>query len=197
MVVRNAARLERGESGAGAVEVVDAPAPPPRAVVLLLAEHVLEAAADLRLVAALGGERLEGVRADVDGGRVDHGAEVAERDLRDPVLGVVGVERAPAAVPRLHPGDPVERAADGRVPDPQLAEGERDHGRVVDVRVEVVLELEGPAAGRELGPADRPVALDRDLLREQVLARLDELRVVGRHAGGTEREDGETRVPDR
>src|SRR5207237_1529711 len=72
-----------------------------------------------------------------------------------------------------------------------------DHGRIVDVRIEVVLELEGPSAGRELGAPDRPVTLDADLLGEQVLACLDELRVVRREAGGAEGERREARVPDR
>ena len=102
--------------------------------------------------------------ADVDRRRVDHRAEVAERDLGDPVLRVVGVEGTPAAVSRLHARHPVERAADRRVADPELAQRERDHSRVVDVRVEVVLELERPAAGLELRAPHRPVALDGDLL---------------------------------
>ena len=46
MLVRDAACRERGQRGAGAVEVVDAPAAEPGAVVLLLGEQPAEAALD-------------------------------------------------------------------------------------------------------------------------------------------------------
>src|SRR5262249_32881438 len=70
-------------------------------------------------------------------------------------------------------------------------------GGVVDVGVIVVLVLEGPTSGREVGPPDRPVALDAHLLRKEVLAGTDELRVAVRDAAGAQREQREPRVPDR
>jgi hypothetical protein len=63
-------------------------------------------------------------------------------------------------------------------------EDEGDDGGVVDIGVQVVLELERPAARCEVRLADRPVALGRDLLAQEVLARLLECRMVGRHAAG-------------
>ena len=48
----------------------------------------------------------------------------------------------------------------GVLPHPELAQRERDHRGVVDVGIEVVLVLEGPAARGEVRPAHRPVALD-------------------------------------
>jgi hypothetical protein len=60
---------------------------------------------------------------------------------------------------------------------------ERDDGRVVDVGVEVVLELEGPAAGRELRPAHRPVAAGiGHLLSQEPLGRSDERGMLGPEA---------------
>src|ERR1700730_3364930 len=125
VVGRDVAGLEGGERGARPVEVVDAPTAPPGAVALLLALEVREPALERGLVAGCGGEGLECMSADVHGRRGDHGTAVAERDLRGQGLRVSGVEGAPAAVARLHPRDPVQRAADGGVADPKLAERER------------------------------------------------------------------------
>ena len=95
------------------------------------------------------------------------------------------------------PHDPVEAARDRVVADAELVERERDDGRVVDVGIEVVLVLERPAARGEAGVADRPVALDRDLLAEEVVAGLATSRMVGGDAAGAQGERGERRVPDR
>src|SRR5207245_1678537 len=84
---------------------------------------------------------------------------------------------------RLHADDPVESPPAGLVADAERAEREHDDGGVVDVRVEVVLELEGPPTGREPRTANRPVAADPHLLAEQPLAGADERRVIGLPAG--------------
>src|SRR5262249_20577105 len=82
----------------------------------------------------------------------------------------------------------VEPAADCLVlPDAHAVERKRQDGGVVDVGVIVVLVLEGPTSGREVGPPDRPVALDAHLLRKEVLAGTDELRVAVRDAAGAQR----------
>src|SRR5205814_6245396 len=110
---------------------------------------------------------------------------------------VVHVERAPATAARLHADEPVDAARDGALlADPHSVQRERQDGRVVHVGVVVVLVLERPAAGRPVGPADRPVALDADLLREQVLPCANELAVVVWDTAGAERKQGESRVPD-
>src|SRR5207247_4299199 len=97
-----AAGLERGQDSARSVDVVDAPAAPPGAVPVLLADEILEPACDRLAVARIRRERFERVRGDVLARRVDHVAEVAERELVEPVARVVGVESAPPAVRRLH-----------------------------------------------------------------------------------------------
>src|SRR4051812_5182714 len=193
----DSASLERGKRGSGAVDVVDPPAAEPGAVVLLLGQEPVEPAAYVVFVAALGSQRLDGVRGHVRARLVGDLAEVAERQLVEPERLVVGVEGAPAPASRLHPGRPGEPALDGLVAAVAAPQRERDDGGVVDVGIEVVLELEGPAAGREVGPAHRPVALDRDLLGKQPVGCANERRVLRAEAGVAEREDGERRVPDR
>src|ERR1700745_1047892 len=98
MVVRNAACLEAGERGAGAVDVVDTPAAEPGAVLLLLGQEPFEPVLGRVAMNAERPERLEGMRRDVGAGLVRHLAEVAERDLVEPHGLVVDVEGAPAAV---------------------------------------------------------------------------------------------------
>ena len=57
-------------------------------------------------------QRLDHVGGDVLGGRVDHLAEVAHRQLGHDAPVVVDVERAPAAVAALHRQQPVDAAPD-------------------------------------------------------------------------------------
>src|SRR5262249_17738706 len=149
-------RLERRQRRSPAVDVVHAPTAPPGAVPLLLADQVLEAGPEDVLVARDGPEGLESLRRDVLAGRVDHVAEVAEREHVEPVARVVRVEGAPAAVGRLHPGDPVEAAADGLVPHPELAQPAE--GLVLETSAEGGHHDDRPHPGR-LDPAPRAVRL--------------------------------------
>ena len=148
--------------------------------------------------AALVGERLEDVSGDVRARRVGDRAEVAERELRREAALVVDVERAEAARLALHPEHPLEAAARrvGRVV-PGAPQREDDHGRVVDVGVVLVRELEREAARGELGPAHRPVAARADLLRRKPLARADDRPVLRVDACVEQREHRQRRVPDR
>ena len=112
---------------------------------------------------ALGGQELHHVRGDVRGRRVDDLAEVAERQLRRPSSRVLSASNAPQPPSRLCMPAPAtaastpprSRPARGCAGAPQR---QHDLGGVVGVRVVVVLELERPAAGRQPGPAYRPVA---------------------------------------
>ena len=146
---------QRRDDRAGAVDVVRAPAAEPRTVGLLRVEQPLARRAWPRRVSARpqSPEHLDDVRGDVGGGRVDHRAEVAERQLLDQPAGVVGVERAPAAVARLHADRPSDAALDRRAdvgPRRRASAAQRQHhlGGVVDVGVGVVGELERPAGRR-------------------------------------------------
>ena len=130
-------------------------------------------------------------------GRVGDRAEVAEGDLVEPLRVVVGVEGAPAAVGGLHAGHPAAGALDGGPPVAELLEGERDDRRVVDVRIEVVVVLEGPAAGLDPRPPDCPVPALADLLGDEPVCRLLERRLLRRHVGGAEGKQREAGVPDR
>ena len=118
------------------------------------------------------GEHLDHVGGDVGAGGIDHLAEVAERQPPAELAGVVDVERRPAAVAALHAERPRDPPIDGgpqrrRLGVGDAQQGEHDLARVVDVGVVVVVELEGPAARREVRAAHGPVAGDADLLVEQ------------------------------
>src|SRR5262245_23249114 len=157
---RGAERLartrQRRQGGARPVEVVRAPAPEPGAVRLLRPEQPVPRAACLGIAGAtVEREHLEHVGGDVRARRIDHLAEVAERELAAETAGVVGVEGGEAAVPALHAERPAQRAPQ-RGLELALALGpvdrakRQDHlGGVVDVRVVVVLELEREAARLE------------------------------------------------
>ena len=114
---------------------------------------------------------------------------------------VVDVERAPAAALALHPERPREAAvggrARGRVAVGRAPQREHDDGRVVDVGVVVVRELEREAAGRDVRPPHGPVAADLHLAAgEPARAALDRL-VVRREARVEQRDQRERRVPHR
>src|SRR5262245_37371574 len=128
-------------------------------------------------------------------GRVDHVSEVAERQLVQPVAGVVDIEGAPAPVRRLHPDEPIEAALNGLRPDSELAQPETDHRGIVDVRVEVVFELEGPPSRLQVGAANRPVALDADLLPEEPRAGPPQLLILRRDPRLEQRKHGQPGVP--
>ena len=185
------AATRAGHGGAGAVDVVGAPAAEPRAVRLLRGEQPGDAAvgaAPRRRRRAASISTTWAVTSALR--RVDDLAEVAERQRRGQRAGVVGVERAPAAVAATAcPTVQRHAAVDGGVaPGPARdardpAQREHDLGGVVDVGVVVVVELERPAARGQPGPAHRPVAADPDLLAEQpVGAAPHERGSVGRHA---------------
>ena len=111
-------------------------------------------------VRPLVGEHLDDMGGDVGRRRVDDLAEVAERQPVGERAGVVDVEGAPAPVLGLHAEVPAHRAAHRglhplRVGVLDPAQREHHLGGVVDVRVVVVVELERPAAGRELRAAAR------------------------------------------
>src|SRR5437660_528625 len=69
-------------------------------------------------------------------------------------------------------------------------------GRVVDVGIDGVVELESPAAGREVALADRRVAAYGHLLAEQPPPGPLERIVLRRDPGGQQSQDGQRRVPD-
>ena len=83
------------------------------------------------------------------------------------VIGIVGIEGAPAAIFALQPVDPFGAARDGLavicagVDLPGGAvQGHHHHGGIVQIGVMVVAILEGPAAGAHIGLLVGPVAFD-------------------------------------
>ena len=109
----DAHRRERRQRRAGAIDVVDPPAPKPRSVRLLLPQQPAQPRAGLFAVgAAERGEHLQRVRGHVSARLVDHLAEIQERERPHQGPRVVGVERPPAAALALHPLDPLDGAID-------------------------------------------------------------------------------------
>ncbi len=142
------------------------------------------------------------MRGDVGARRIDHLAEVAERQIANQRPAVVDVERGPAAVRALHPLQPPQPALHRAFGPPARvarhgAQRQQHLGRVVDVRVVDVGELERPAAGLELGYADRPVAALADLLAEQPVGAPRHRLVITGHARVVQRDQRQRRIPHR
>ena len=107
-------------------------------------------------------------RGDVLGRRIEQGAVVGERNVVEIVVFVVGVERAPAAVPALQVRGSIPARARSRGDDRSSASTlsraihrQRHHGGVVDVGIMRVGVLERPAAGAHMRPPRDPVAAAR------------------------------------
>src|SRR5919199_3497256 len=197
VLMRDAGRLERGQRRPGPVDVIHAPAPEPGAVLLLLGEQVVDGAAHVVLVPGLPGQKLDSVARHVDARRIDDGAEVEKRYVVEPGGIVVLLEGAPAAVPALHGRDPAACALHRSLSRAEVVEPDADDGCVVDVGIEVVVVLEGPAAGLSSGKTDGPVPAGAHFLRDEPLGGPRERGVVGWHARSAQGHDGETGVPDR
>ena len=197
------AAASAGQHRAGAVDVVDAPAPPPGAVGALLAP-----AGRRRRGARPGGaagtpqcdQRLDDVGGDVLGGGVDHLAEVADRQLGHDAPVVVDVEGAPAAVAALHREQPVDAAPDRRVLARQAG---RAAGRAAPrrcrrcrgtsrCRTRTTSRPARPRRGISHQSPKRSTSLESSQSR-----RPGQRRVVRRQPGVAERDRRQRRVPDR
>ena len=88
------------------------------------------------------------------------------------------------------------RAMTAGRPMPSSFSAMRDDRRVVDVRVEVVVVLERPAAGLDAGELDRPVSARPDLLLEEPLAAFWSAGSSAAHSRGPKRDEREAGVPD-
>ena len=141
-----------------------APAAEPGAVGLLLAQQPVDPALRGRVARAAPrpAEHLDHVRGDVGARRVDHLAEVAERELRGSARWCCRRRTRPSRrratrIPSVHAtprGDRFVQAGQSR----RALQGQDHLGGVVDVGVAVVLELERPAARRQVeagGPPSR------------------------------------------
>ena len=91
------------------------------------------------------------------------------------------VDRAPPAL-GLESLDPVQ--------------GHQDHGRVVEVGIEVIVVLKRPATRGHVRALGLPVARHRDLLVDHPFGRPLELRVIGGQPRVDERIHGDRGVPD-
>ena len=147
-------------------------------------------------------QRLNDVRRHVLRGVVDHLTEVAERYLVGQPLRVIFIEGAPTAVLGLHRQQPAPSPRQRPLPalfvrQPRARQRHQDLGRVIRIRVEIILELERPAAGLHAPYLHLPVAAAQDLLAQQPAARPHQRRVVRRQARVQEPDHRQRRVPHR
>ncbi len=195
---------EAAEGLPGSVDVIDAPAAVPGSVGFLLVTEVLEGFGDLGVVGGevFVAEELEDARGDIGAFGVEHGVVVGEGDFFQDIFGAVFIEGGPAAVFALeaeHPGDgSIEDflGAFGVIggDEPQ---GEEDHGGVIDIRVPFIFELEGPAAGFDVGGVFVfPVAAEADFAIDHPIHGLGDPGVVFGYAGFAEADESDDRIPD-
>ena len=134
----------------------------------------------------------------VRAGWVDHLAEIREGDQRRKAGGVVLVECGPAAVAALHRQHPAKGAlAELRIDRARFQQSEQDHGGIVDVGIEIVLELERPSAGFHALDLHAPVAGNADLLPQKPPGGPLHHRSGRIDARLEQREERESRIPDR
>ena len=107
-------------------------------------------------------QEADAARRDIRGRRIEQRAMIGEGNVVEIVIGVVGIEGAPAAVAALHAHDPFRGSVDGAAiaGAVEAVERHRHHGGVVDIGIMRVGVLEGPAAGPHTRPPRRPVADD-------------------------------------
>ncbi len=189
--MRTAARLERRQRGGRAVDVVHAPAAPPGAVALLLARAGSRGRGARRPRSRLRRERLERVRGHVLGRRVDDVAEVAERELVEPRGSCCRRRTRPSrrsrtACRRSRPARAAPRPRRGRA---RAARARRPPRRRRPGRGRSRTRRPSRRARGRAPDAQSPATVTSS--REQPLARLHELRVVGGHAARAQREDRE------
>ncbi len=69
--------------------------------------------------------------------------------------------------------------------------------RIIHIRVKLIVKLEVPSAGLDIGKTHRPIALVADLLRHQPVRGLHHARIVLRDSSLAQRVDGLSGVPHR
>ena len=155
--------------------MVHPPATEPAALGLLFGADIGQGAGHCRMsgVVAEQPEGLHHVGRDIDAGRVERLAEIAERNPGQQLFVVVAVKRAPAAVGGLHGQNPVHGPGDRGVKTPvvralftQLGQDDQGYRSVVNIGIGGVGALKRPAAGCDLGQLDLPVSAGDDLLAE-------------------------------
>ena len=125
---------------------------------------------------------------------------IRERHLAEEFPVVVGVERRPAAVARLHGQQPVQAALGSAccaagLAGAHFAERQHHHRGVVDIRIEFVGVFEGPAGRLGVGALHAPIALAADFLVEQPIRRRRSDCVLG--IGLRQGVSADRRVPHR
>ena len=152
---------ETGEGLPCAIDVVDAPAAEPAAILVLRLLDEVDGFAD----GGVGGgdaavaEAFEDAAGDVGAGGILDGVVVGEGDVFEDGAVAGAVEGGPAAIIILHGEEPVDGAFDGglRGSAAGALEGHRHHGGVVDVGVVGVGVFEEPAGGFDVGGVFGPV----------------------------------------
>ncbi len=129
---------------------------------------------------------------------------IGERNVVEIIFEIVDVEGGPAAIAALHALDPFAAAGDRDIifralrGAPRAIHRHHHDGGVVEVGIIGVVVLEGPAAGANIRPLHRPVALDvQHLLRQQPVQPLFRRRQRLLAAGFDQGMTGQRGVPHR
>ncbi|OQC23056.1 MAG: hypothetical protein BWX68_02951 [Verrucomicrobia bacterium ADurb.Bin063] len=189
----------------GAVDIIDPPAAVPRAVFLLPLANEPQRPLHLGMLhaPAFVAEQLQDARRDVGAFGIQHGVMVGKGNLFEHALGAVLVESRPAAVLALeghHPGQAPLETFVALLPVVRRHQPQRQqhHRRVIHVRVPLVVELEHPPAGLDLGRVlVNPVPAEADFPGHQPLGGAFQRRVIRGHTGFTQTDADNGSIPDR
>ena len=128
---------------------------------------------------------LQHAPGDIRAGGIEHGVVICKRHLAEEFPVVVGIECGPAAVARLaSPAANPDRACVAAcwaagLPARTSLQRQHHHGGIVDIRIELVGVLEGPAGGLGIRALDAPIAFAADFLVEQPVRRRSQRLVLG------------------
>ena len=154
------------------------------------------------LVVSVGGEHFEDASGDVDRRRIEHGVVIGEGHVLEDHAVVILVERSPAAIAALHGENPVNGALHGLalvapVGMLNVTQAQTNHGAVVHVRIELVVEFEIPAPGLSLLVFHFPIARNTHLFLQYPVGALNHAGIAGRNSALSQREQSVRRVPYR
>ena len=179
------------QHGPGPINVIDPPAPEPGTVAILFPAQKLIGPLQGRIVATItqAAQHFNDMGGNIGAGRIQHFPEIGKGQFRQIFAVVILVKGGPTAVFALQGQQPSHAAANGGLPSrflgggqPGLGQSDNNLGPVIHIRVQVVVELERPAAGLGLGGAHLPIAGRVHLPRQQPTGGAAQARILGGNA---------------
>ena len=180
------------QDGPGPVDIVDPPAPEPGAVGILFPAQETIGPLQGRIIPTItqAAQHFHHMGGNIGAGRIQHFPEIGKGQFRQIFAVVILVKGGPTAVFALQGQQPIHAATDGRLParfllrsQPGLGQGNDNLSSVIHIRVQVVVELERPAAGLRLGDAHLPIPRSIHLPCQQPAGGAAETRILRGNAG--------------